>query len=432
MKKIIATVIKEWLLVKRDVAGLLLLLIMPATLIVIMALVQDAPFKDYQAIRFDVLLADNDHGSTSRQLVEGLKNSGNFHIIDSIGGNPISEAQLKQLLQKGDYKIGVLIPEGITANISNAANIAANSIAGKMGIEGLLPTGPVRKQMYVHLFFDPVSKPAFRTAISSALDKYITAACSGILMQRLSSLNKNGADTTQPNDDLANIMQGIGVKEDPLNNNNMMLHINSVQHNVPAWAIFGMFFIVIPIAGNMIREREDGSAIRIALIPGANKFVGPGKIIFYTLICSLQFMLMLCVGIWIMPLLQLPALHLGSHAWLLLPATLCIGFTATAYGYFTGTIFNTINQALPFGSVSVVILSAIGGIWVPVEILPHSMQCIALISPLHWSLEAINIILIRDGGIRSVCYPLLLLLISGTALWGISIVAEKKRHHSIQ
>lgn len=419
---------------KRDIAGLLLLLIMPATLIIIMALVQDAPFRDFQSIKFDILLADNDHGSTSRQLTEGLKNSGSFHIIDSIDNKPVTETQLKQLLQKGDYKIGVLIPSGITANIANSANIAANSIAKKMGIDAMLPTGPLHEQMFVRIFFDPVSKPAFRAAISSALDKYITAACSGILMQRLSALNKNGPDTTQQNDNLSKIMQGIGVKEEQLNTNgnNMMLHINSVQHNVPAWAIFGIFFIVIPIAGNMIRERENGSAIRIALIPGANKFVGPGKIIFYTLICSFQFMLMLCVGIWIMPLLQLPALHLGLHPWLLLPATLSIGFTATVYGYFIGTVFKTINQALPFGSVSVVILSAIGGIWVPVEILPPTMQHIALISPLHWSLEAVNGIMLRDGNIHDVALPLLLLLFSGILLLTLSTLAEKKRPHSIQ
>ena len=417
---------------KRDIAGLLLLLIMPATLIIVMALVQDAPFRDYQSMKFDILLVNNDHGSTARQLVDGLKNSGNFHIIDSLDGNPITEDILKRSLQKGDYKIGVLIPAGITANMANSANIAANSISKKMGIDAMLPTGPLQGQMYVRVFFDPVSKPAFRTAISAALDKYITASCSGILMQRLSSLSKNNTDTIPHDDDLTKIMQRIGVKEESLNGNTLMLHINSVQHNVPAWAIFGMFFIVIPIAGNMIREREDGSAIRMALIPNANKFVGPGKIIFYTLICSLQFLLMLCVGRWVMPYLHLPPLYLGLHSWLLFPLSLCIGFAATAYGYFIGTIFKTINQALPFGSVSVVILSALGGIWVPVEILPHNMQRIALISPLHWSLKAINEVILRDGDIHSVFLPSLVLLITGISLWVISIIVDQKRPQSIQ
>ena len=43
---------------RRDIAGMLLLLLMPAFLIIIMAWVQDAPFKDYQEQRFDLLLTD--------------------------------------------------------------------------------------------------------------------------------------------------------------------------------------------------------------------------------------------------------------------------------------------------------------------------------------------------------------------------------------
>jgi len=58
-------------MMQRDISGLLLLLVMPAALIVVMALVQDAPFRDYQELSFDLLLADNDHGSLARQITMG-------------------------------------------------------------------------------------------------------------------------------------------------------------------------------------------------------------------------------------------------------------------------------------------------------------------------------------------------------------------------
>src|SRR5690606_29135583 len=108
MKKITATLIKEWMLMRRDVAGFLLLFIMPAILIIVMALVQDAPFRDYQEMRFDLLLADNDKGSLAQEIISGLKQSKNFNIIDSIDGQPVTEAKLKDLLQKGDYRVGIL------------------------------------------------------------------------------------------------------------------------------------------------------------------------------------------------------------------------------------------------------------------------------------------------------------------------------------
>src|SRR5579872_4374876 len=121
MNKIIATIIKEWQIMRRDVSGLLLLLVMPAALIIVMALIQDAPFKDYQELRFDLLLADNDHGSLARQITDGLKQSRNFRIVDTIDGHPLTEAEVTKLLGDGKYKIGIVIPSGVTAEIVNSA-----------------------------------------------------------------------------------------------------------------------------------------------------------------------------------------------------------------------------------------------------------------------------------------------------------------------
>jgi len=436
MKKIIATIIKEWLLMKRDFAGLLLLLVMPAILIVVMALIQDAPFKDYQEVRFDLLLADNDHGILATQIKNGLRQSKNFHVTDSIGGQELSEQQLKNMLQdgSGNYKIGIVIPKGVTAEVVNSANIIVNSMSGKMGMNASLPVRAARDQIFVQMYFDPVSMPSFRASISNALDKFITYACSNVLVDRLSLLSGQKADTSaKTNPDLKKILQGVGIKEEPLNDKeSYKQHINSVQHNVPAWAIFGMFFIVIPLAGHMIREREEGSALRIALVPNVYKSVAMGKIIFYTLICTLQFFIMFGIGLWVMPLLGLPSIYLGTHPVLLLPIAICIGFAATTYGYLIGAIFKTVNQALPFGSISIVILSAMGGVWVPIDLLSKTMQHVAMVSPLHWGLTAVNNVILRDGSVKDVLLPLTVLTCLGVVMWLISIFLNSRRYQSVQ
>jgi ABC-2 type transport system permease protein len=435
MRKILATMTKEWQLTRRDISGLILLLAMPAILIVVMALVQDAPFRDYRNLRFDLLLADNDHGSLARQITLGLKQSGNFHVVDSLNNAPVDEATLKRELNEGNYKIGVIIPQGITAEIANSANIAANDISRKMGMEASLPTRPSGEKMFVQVCFDPVSKPAFRTAINSAIEKYITYSSTSALMQRLSTMNhSDSANGDNEAADLKKIMEGIGVKEQPLNDSVQYYsqHVNSVQHNVPAWAIFGMFFIAIPMTSHILRERMDGSALRVALIPFADKFVVLGKIFFYTLLCLLQFGVMLAIGVWGMPYFGMPSLYTGAHASLLLPVALCISFTATSYGYLTGAVFKTFTQALPFSSVSIVMLSAIGGIWVPVEVLPHGMQQLARLSPLHWSLDAINRVIIRDGDWASILHPCLILVLTGIVLFTISILVNNSRGRSLQ
>ncbi|MCB0699248.1 MAG: ABC transporter permease [Chitinophagales bacterium] len=439
MKKILATIIKEWILTKRDIAGLMLLFIMPAILIVVMAMVQDAPFKDYQEKKFELLVADHDNGKLADAIISGLKESNNFIVVDVIDGIPLTEDKLKQLLHEGVYKVGIVIPKGATAEMVNAANLVANSISERLGM-GTLPSREVRDTTYVRMYFDPASKPTFRMSVNFALDKYITFSSSKMLVERMSKLGGVQTDSTDsnkvvtsiPTENFERIFKGIGVRERMLNDNGKHeIHMSSVQHNVPAWAIFGMFFIVIPICGHLIRERDERSALRIELIPNARKYVSIGKILFYTIICSAQFAVMFGIGLWVLPLLGLPALHLGTNAWVLIPVAVTIAIAATSYGYFIGVIFKTTNQAMPFGAISIVILSAMGGVWVPIDIFSPAMQKLAMISPLYWGLDAVNHITLRNGNLHDVQYHILVLLSFSIVLWVISTYRNRTRFQNM-
>jgi len=432
MKKIVATIIKEWILLKRDLGGIALLFLMPILLIIVMSLVQDAPFKDYQDLKFDLLLVNHDKGRLSEDIIQGLKKSKNFNVVESVDGTTLTDSSLRLYLLKSNYQVGVVIPSGATAEIANAANLLANELSSKMGMGGTMPSREARGTSYVRIYFNPIAKPAFRSSISFAIDKFVTYSCSNLLVERLSKLSALQGDTSAPPMNFEKLFQGIGVKEDQVQKSIEDKHlINSTQHNVPAWAIFGMFFIVIPIAGHMIREREDGSAVRVALIPNTQLMLSLGQILFYTLICTVQFWCMMAVGIWILPLLGLSKLFLGINSLALIPIALAIAFAATAFGYFIGTVFKTINQALPLGALSVVILSAIGGLWVPIELLPPVMKKIAALSPMNWGLSAVNMITLRSGNFIDILPQLLTLLSFGIILWLISIGYHRQRKMSI-
>jgi ABC-2 type transport system permease protein len=62
-----------------------------------------------------------------------------------------------------------------------------------------------------------------------------------------------------------------------------------------------------------------------------------------------------------------------------------------------------------------------------VEILPHTMQKMALISPLHWSLDAVNQITLRNGGLSSIAAPSAVLLATGAAMWFFSSVIHNRQ-----
>lgn len=426
MLRLLATIRKEWQLLLRDKTGIILLFVMPVVLITVMALIQDAPFKDYQDIRFDILTVDNDHGRLGRYVREGLESGGQFNIIDSLDGRPVTAEQAKQLVNEGKYKISIVVPEGATASIVSNANRIVNDITRRMGMSVSLPVKKGADSLNVTIYFDPAAKKAFKGAIHQALDNFLTQVETDMLLDRIKHQLKGKDSTVSDVDTLTIRLQAVGLKEQATGSGKQLDVIsNSVQHNVPAWSIFAMFFIVIPIAGNMIREREDGSLLRMKLIPGSYLEILAGKMLFFVGICVLQFYLMMLMGIYAMPLLNLPRLSMGVHPGTTLLVAASIGLTATAYGILVGTVFKTPNQALNFGAISIVILSAIGGIWIPLEIMPEKMQMIGHLSPLSWGLDAVNDIYLRNGDIRLVWKNVLYLILTGLAMLAIAGRVEK-------
>jgi ABC-2 type transport system permease protein len=247
-----------------------------------------------------------------------------------------------------------------------------------------------------------------------------------LLLHRISQLAGSGADTAGQQQLLARL-EALSVRDEHLGTGSTaMQHINSVQHNVPAWAIFGMFFIVVPLSGHIVREREQGSALRVLLIPGASLSAAIGRMLANTFVCCLQFAAMCLVGIWLMPLVGLPALGFGAHPAAIIPVVMATALCATAYGNFIGSVFSSGIQAVAFGAISIVILSALGGIWVPVELLPPAMQRIADFSPLHWGLEGVQAVMLRQGSWAEVVKPTLMLLALSGVLLALGYAGSRK------
>jgi ABC-2 type transport system permease protein len=152
-----------------------------------------------------------------------------------------------------------------------------------------------------------------------------------------------------------------------------------------------------------------------------------GKLMFFVLLGIVQFYLMLLVGVYVMPLIGLDALQLSDSPLLLFILVSSISCCATAYGILIGILFNSSNQALPVAAISVVILSAIGGVWVPIEVLPNVLKSISLISPMRWGLEGINNVLLRQCSFADIIKPCVVLLSGSAITLSLAWLIEKKK-----
>jgi len=99
--------------------------------------------------------------------------------------------------------------------------------------------------------------------------------------------------------------------------------------------------------------------------------------------------------------------------------------SALGFAIAVGTIAKTHQQAAAFGSVSVIILTALGGLWVPVYIMPKFMSHIATYSPLNWAHAGFQDLFVREGTFIDIIPDLIKLFVFFIVTMAIAIIYRK-------
>jgi len=422
--KVLATIWKEFLLLIRDPGGLALIFIMPVALVIVMALIQNNTFREFQETRIDVLFVDEDRNALSGNIEGSFQASPNIHLIKTESGKPLTSEAARQLVQRGDYQAAIIIPAQATVTLRKKTKQAVDELFAYYGFGPAIPAND-SPAVELQLLFDPAIKANYKQALTSAVEKMVT----GVQAEWLTDTIQEQFGGTEPKKKIKidfsrmiHVNQMIAAE-----NTQSGLAINAVQHNVPAWSMFAMFFILFPLAGNFIKEREEGSMLRLRLISGSQFPVISGKFIFYLFVCLLQLVSMIGVGLYVMPVIGLSKLVLGTNGLGVVLTGLAVAMAATGYGLLIAVYFRTPQQALSFGSISVVILAALGGVWVPTFAMPQIMQSISPYSPLNWGLEAFNDLFLRNASTSVILPDLVKLVCFSLVTLAASVLIYKSR-----
>ncbi len=419
MRRLFSSIYKEFLVLIRDRAGLAILFIMPLVLILIMTIIQDATFKTVNDIDISMILVNNDKDSLGEAITKGLYDSKYFEIIEEIDGEKITNEKAKELVATGEYKIGIIIPERATDAIRGNVNTLINKSFKSFNIPGVKKRSK-KSTVDVTIYIDPATSQSFKTMVLSSLKEFTSQLEIQMFFMNFSKAMAELMPDQKPIK--FESFETIKYQEIYASTTKDNMLPNSVQHNVPAWTMFAMFFIVLPLAGNIIKEREEGSAFRLKTMPGSYVTVMFSKIFVFLGVSFLQFILMLFVGVYVMPAIGLPQLEIGPHKIALGVMALASGLAATGFGVAVGTIATTHEQAATFGAVSIIIFAALGGIWVPVYVMPHTMRIISQFSPLHWGLNGFYDIFLRGGDLMVVLAETAKLLVFFVLMLIVAIV----------
>jgi ABC-2 type transport system permease protein len=371
MSTLIALVRKELLVLCRDWHALLLLFIMPACFILIMSLALRDTFASHGRVSLTYVMVDQDLQPLSQGVATRLQENLNFREL--ILSAPLEDLQSR--VRNDQIHFLVLIPKGFSAAM-RAPSPLALEIFSAPGVE-------------------PANAKLFDSALREAVAKvYITASVQAI-KKEMGSFLKADALVGDMNLDAVDKLVVSGSLED----GGQMLQLpSSVQQNVPAWLIFAMFFIAIPLSTTWVQERSQGTLLRLRSMGVPRSSLLIGKLLPYLFINLLQVLLMLGVGVFVVPLLGGDALTLGHAPLALAWMALSLSFASVSYALLVANLVSTSEQATIFTGVSNLLLAALGGVMVPRFVMPLAMQKISLASPMAWGLEGFLDIFLRQGG----------------------------------
>jgi len=409
--------IKEIQLLKRDSGGIVIIFLMPLLLIITITLIQDSTFKNLEGSKIPIIFIDNDKSEVSKVIKKELETSKTFELVTDY-----NEKSAEKAVFTGDYQMAIVIPENLTKDLNSNIDSKVQTVVSSFGLEpdSTVTKAVASKAKDIHLYFDPATNAGFKNSVMNAINKMVFE----IENKKIYKAFQEQLGTTE---DLEN-KSLITFKEITPNKGKEELMPNSVQHNVPAWALFAIFFIVVPLSINLVKEKSQGTSVRVRVSPTPYYIHILGKTFTYLIICIIQFLLMVAVGIWLFPLMDLPQFDVSGKMLHLLIVTLFAGLAAIGFGVLIGTVSDTQEQSAPFGATSVVVLAAIGGIWVPVFLMPEFMQKIAQFSPMNWGLNAYYDIILRNSGISEIAKELIFLFLFYIAMVIISLLYERKQN----
>ncbi len=390
---------------------------MPLLLIITITLIQDSTFKNLEGSKIPIIFIDNDKSEVSKVIKKELETSKTFELVTDY-----NEKSAEKAVFTGDYQMAIVIPENLTKDLNSNIDSKVQTVVSSFGLEpdSTVTKAVASKAKDIHLYFDPATNAGFKNSVMNAINKMVFE----IENKKIYKAFQEQLGTTE---DLEN-KSLITFKEITPNKGKEELMPNSVQHNVPAWALFAIFFIVVPLSINLVKEKSQGTSVRVRVSPTPYYIHILGKTFTYLIICIIQFLLMVAVGIWLFPLMDLPQFDVSGKMLHLLIVTLFAGLAAIGFGVLIGTVSDTQEQSAPFGATSVVVLAAIGGIWVPVFLMPEFMQKIAQFSPMNWGLNAYYDIILRNSGISEIAKELIFLFLFYIAMVTISLLYERKQN----
>jgi ABC-2 type transport system permease protein len=368
LKRIRLLIWKEFLQLRRDPLLLRLLFIMPVMQLILFGYVVGADVKN-----LSMAVVDLDRTSVSRQLTQSFHSSGYFRVA----ATPSDERQLQPLLDRGDVKMALVIPEGTADRLQR----------GQKAPIGIVVDGSDSKT-------------------ASVASGYAAQIISAFNQQRLADL---GIDLSGP---------GIDSRVRVLFNPTLAA-VNTMIPGLLATIL--MLSMMSIMAQAVVRERERGTLEQMFVTPIGRGDYLFGKVTPYVIVAIGQMTLVTLVGrYWF----KVP---FNGQISVVAVGLLLFMFTAIGLGLLVSLVSRTRQQAQQTVMFILIPTMVLSGFIFPIESMPAPIVPLTYVIPLRYALTVLRGAFIKGSGFSALAVPMLAMAAFSLVIFGIAVARFSKR-----
>lgn len=368
---------KEIRIILKDKSTFLWLFVMPILFIIIFSSI----FGSTGSTTYSINYYDADRSEQSQQFVQDLEQIQGFKVQEDTS-KPLEE-QI-QAVKDGKQTSLLVIPEGYGQRV-NSAEIAE--------VELYRDAAEDASAAPIIAVLDSVTKQYQEHKLRSALGNVDLGESS---MEML---------LTPP----------IQVKEVKEN----ATKVDPVTQIVPGYTVMFVFFIMITMIINMMKDRDSGMLARLQGTPMRAYHYLVGMWLPSIVIVLIQSTVLLTFGHFVY------GLHLGDIFAVAL-IVIALAVCSTGLGLMLSVWVTSENMGI--GLVQVIAMGGAitGGLWFPYEFLPKAVQMIGQFTPQYWAQRALQDVMVRGAHISSVWLMITIVFAFGLAGLVVAILRFKR------
>jgi ABC-2 type transport system permease protein len=384
-RQIAAIALKEFSILRKDLEALALLFAMPVFFILIMSFALEGVFEAGTADRpIEILVVNQDVGRMAGLITEDIASVEGLKLIEEIDGVPLTSDLADRLVKERSWPAALLFKPGFSESVAEYARSTDADVP------------------HISLIMDPATSRQLLAPVQAAVAamverRVMTAGQIYQLRKRFSEFGQDFSKYLDAGEDPAAGRHARGVSLEILapEGSKAVVRPSATEQNVPAYTVFGVFFIVLPLAAGFMREKNDGTFQRILAAPISKTTLLVGKLLPYYLVNLIQIGLMFTVGV------VLFGIQTGNLSGLIL-VSLALAACANGLGLMVAALGRTEAQIGALGVFFAVILSALGGMMVPTFVMPEVMETLSRFTPHAWALSGYHDLMLRGLGLADV------------------------------